>query len=178
MELTGDGLWDWVSANMDAFTTSITKDVASTLGIAEDKISDVVAKLQSSLLLHTRTAAVDLLASQVVDVTFVIQQGASNALTPAQLATAYQSAVSNGTADFSSTEKASGIKVTAKVTDTNGPAPATTGGMAMPILAAIAVGGLCFIVLAICLVKKYCCKGGGGTEKTEQSKGKQYSGDL
>merc|ERR1711865_345194 len=87
-ELTGDGLWDWVSANMDAFTTSITKDVASTLGIAEDKISDVVAKLQSSLLLHARTAAVDLLASQVVDVTFVIQQGASNALTPAQLATA------------------------------------------------------------------------------------------
>ena len=163
---SGDGLWDWVDANQEEFKASITTDVASTLMISEDKISDIVARLASSLLLQARDA-LRLLAGQTVEVTFTIQQGASNALTPAELALAYQNAVNNGTANFSSLESASGVKITAKVNRTGATEQGLAGTM---ILVAIVVFGCCFVVLAAYFTNKtFCSKAKPAEETPEES---------
>jgi len=168
MELSGDGLWDWVDANQEEFKASITTDVASTLMISEDKISDIVARLASSLLLQARDA-LRLLAGQTVEVTFTIQQGASNALTPVELALAYQNAVNNGTANFSSLESASGVKITAKVIGTAAAATTEQRLAGTMILIAIVVFGCCFVVLAAHVTNKtFCSKAKPNTEETPE----------
>ena len=154
-----------MDANQEEFKASITTDVASTLMISEDKISDIVARLASSLLLQARDA-LRLLAGQTVEVTFTIQQGASNALTPAELALAYQNAVNNGTANFSSLESASGVKITAKVNRTGATEQGLAGTM---ILIAIVVFGCCFVVLAAHVTNKtFCSKAKPNTEETPE----------
>ena len=97
---------------MEKFKAALTTDIAATLRIPKDKVTDIIAKLAASSLLRSLLAAAD----QTVDITFIIQSGASLALTPSQLADFYANAVANGTANFSSTEATSGVKMTAKVT--------------------------------------------------------------
>jgi hypothetical protein len=158
-----------VDANQEEFKASITTDVASTLMISEDKISDIVARLASSLLLQARDA-LRLLAGQTVEVTFTIQQGASNALTPAELALAYQNAVNNGTANFSSLESASGVKITAKVIGTAAAATTEQGLAGTMILIAIVAFGCCFVVLAAYFTNKtFCSKAKPAEETPEES---------
>jgi hypothetical protein len=119
----------------------------------------------------------DLLADvQQVDVSFVIQRGSSNALTPMQLATAYTSAVKDGNetrsaAYFTSLTKekavtgptkatpateASVTVETDSVTEVAGAAVEDEKGPGMIVMAAIAVAGLCFIMILAYLLKKQC----------------------
>jgi len=154
MVLVGDGLWDWVNDNLEKFKTAMTTDIAATLFVSEDKISDVKATLAASLLL--KAAPSRLLAEQSVDVSFIIASGASNTLTPVQLAKAYERAVNNGTANFSSTEASGCPTFKADVTGTGEATVIGQGTSGMIILAAIALFGLCFIVALACLIKKMC----------------------
>jgi len=158
MELTGDGLWDWVKANMELFKSSMASDIAATLFIAEDKINDIGASLKATLLLRAASVGPALLADQSVDVSFVIASGASNTLTPVQLAEFYQDAVNNGTANFSSTQSASGIAFSAKVTGVGTTTVVGQGTGGIIILAAIVIGGLVAIVCGFFIIKKLCCK--------------------
>ena len=119
----------------------------------------------------------DLLADvQQVDVSFVIQRGSSNALTPMQLAKAYTSAVKDGNetrsaAYFTSLTKekavtgptkatpateASVTVETDSVTEVAGAAVEDEKGPGMIVMAAIAVAGLCFIMILAYLLKKQC----------------------
>jgi len=158
MELTGDGFWDWVEANMELFKSSLTSDIAATLLVAEDKINDITAALKANVLLKAASARPALLADQTVDVTFVIASGASNALTPLQLAKYYQSAVNNGTANFSSTQSASGIAVSAEVTNVGETTAVGQGVGGIILLAAIVIIGLASIACVFCIIKKRCGK--------------------
>ena len=162
----GDGLWDWVNDNLEKFKTAMTTDIAATLFVSEDKISDVEAALAAFLLL--KAAPSRLLAEQAVDVSFIIASGASNTLTPVQLAQAYERAVNNGTANFSSTEAAGCPTFTAQVTGTGEATVIGQGTSGMIILAAIALCGLCFIIALACLIKKRCCSAKGGATVVEQ----------
>ena len=101
---------------METFKTAMTTDIASTLQVSEDKINDVKAALAAALLLKAAPPSSGLLAEQTVDISFMIASGASNTLTPVQLGEAYGRAVSNGTANFSSTQAAGAPAFTAKVT--------------------------------------------------------------
>jgi hypothetical protein len=166
MILSGDGLWDWVSENKEEFAAALTTDIASTLHIPEEKISNVVASLAKALLLQAHAAANYLLAAQSVDVTFVIQIGASNALTPLQLATAYQSEVANGTANFTSLEATDCPTFTANVTGVGTTVVLGQGMVGIVIIIAV---GVCFTILFTCLVRKLInCKAKPKTECSQQ----------
>ena len=169
MILSGDGLWDWISENEEEFAAALTTDIASTLHIPEEKISNVVASLAKALLLQAHAAANYLLAAQSVDVTFVIQSGASNALTPLQLATAYQSEVANGTANFTSLEATDCPTFTANVTGVGTTVVLGQGMVGIVMIAIIIAVGLCFIILFTCLVRKFYCKAKPKTECSQQN---------
>jgi hypothetical protein len=154
MALSGAGLWDWVSANQEKFKAALATDIAATLRIPKDKITDIIAKLAASSLLRSILAAAD----QTVDITFTIQSGASNALTPAQLAESYTKAVANGTANFSSTEATSGVKMTAKVTGVSAASVSADGSMLYIVVGA--VGAIVITVVVVAVVMR------GGKKKT------------
>jgi hypothetical protein len=107
VSLTGDGLWDWVEANLESFKVSFVADVVRTLSLNDpSKVTDVTA-------VKGEAPAALLSDSQTVDVTFTLQPGVSNSLTPSQLGTKFAQAISNGTAAFSNVTDASGITVKA-----------------------------------------------------------------
>jgi hypothetical protein len=171
MTMSGDGLWDWVNENTEKFKSSMTTDIANTLYVSENKSSDVKAALAAALLLQ---AAPALLADQTVDVSFSIASGASTTLTPTQLAQAYERAVKNGTANFSSTEASGCPSFKVTVTGTGQAAvvlgQGTTGVI---MLAAILLLGTCCLVAAVCLLKKMCCK--SSDRKTTPNKDGTYA---
>lgn len=154
MALSGVGLWDWINDdNMEKFKAALTTDIAATLRIPKDKVTDIIAKLAASSLLRSLLAAAD----QTVDITFIIQSGASLALTPSQLADFYANAVANGTANFSSTEATSGVKVTAKITGVSAASVSDDGSMYIIVRA---VGAIVITVVVVAVVLR------GGKKKT------------
>ena len=165
MVLEGPGLWDWISANMALFQSSMTTDIASTLHIHEDYIVDVTARLS------TTPAGLLLLSGedQTVDTTFNILSGASTTLTPMALSQAFSRAVSNGTANFSSTERASGIKMAAKVT---GVKQTTVMGQGTGGLLALTAMLLCFCGICVMVVRMVTAHKRNKAVGTEASKDK------
>jgi hypothetical protein len=141
LELAGDGLWDYVKDNQEEFKAAMTTDIASTLNLPVKAITDVVARLAAALLSSTQ-----LLADQNVEVTFTILPGSSNTVTPAKLAESYQSAINNGTANFSSTEEASGITMKAKVTGVKETTVVGSGSSGIAVLAMM-MAVPCFVCL-------------------------------
>ena len=139
---------------MEKFKAALTTDIAATLRIPKDKVTGIIAKLAASSLLRSLLAAAD----QTVDITFIIQSGASLALTPSQLADFYANAVANGTANFSSTEATSGIKVTAKITGVSAASVSDDGSMLYIIIGA--VGAIVITVVVVAVVLR------GGKKKT------------
>ena len=165
MVLEGPGLWDWISANMALFQSSMTTDIASTLHIHEDYIADVTARL------GTTPAGLLLLSGedQTVDTTFTVLSGASTTLTPMALSQAFSRAVSNGTANFSSTEGASGIKMAAKVT---GVKQTTVMGQGTGGLLALTAMLLCFCGICVMVVRMVTAHKRNEAAGTEASKDK------
>ena len=102
-----------------------------------------------------------------MDVTFTIQSGASNALTPAQLAESYTKAVANGTANFSSTEATSGVKMTAKVTGVSSASDSADSSMLYIIVGA--VGAIVIVAVVVAVVMRRGKK--TTTENAEQIPG-------
>jgi hypothetical protein len=155
MAMSGDGLWDWVNKNLEKFKTTMTADIARTLFVSEDKISEFKAALATALLLKADPSK--LLAEQTVDVSFTIASGSSNTLTPVQLAEAYKRAVNNGTANFSSTQASGCPSFAATVTGTGEATVVGQGTKGMMMFGAMLLFGMCIFVAVGCLLKIKCC---------------------
>merc|ERR1711865_424109 len=80
------------------------------------------------------------------DVTFTLQPGASNAVAPAQLATLFEYALGNNTAEFTQTQNVSGISVNA-----------TYKGTSASAINLNSAGGVILLVFIILLPLCCCC---------------------
>jgi hypothetical protein len=152
ISLSGDGLWDWIEANMDAFKSAFRQDVVTILSLDDPtKVTDISARQDAAatlLLLASQDQGqgARLLAdSQNVDVWFTLQAGASNALAPMDLAKKFEHALGNGTAHFSQMENVSGVSV-------NGTYIGTTAQIINP---ASATG--IFLILLLFVLLPCCC---------------------
>jgi hypothetical protein len=149
ISLSGDGLWDWIEANMDAFKSAFRQDVVTILSLDDpSKVTDISARKGAAALLllaaQVSGQSTRLLAdAQNVDVSFTMQAGASNALAPMDLAKKFEYAFGNGTARFSQMENVSGVSI-------NGTYKGTTAQIINPVTLII----LLFVLLPCCCV---CC---------------------
>ena len=155
--MQGDGLWDWIEPNMELFKSVLVSDIRWTLVVPAESVV-IVAAVQTEPTFATRK----LLStknenSQAVQVTFVIVEGSSHTLTPEQLAHFYEAAVSNGTANFTSTEEASGIKISAHVGHMEPTIVIGRGAAGVAAATGISIFGcMCFLACAarVCRTKK------------------------
>jgi hypothetical protein len=167
---------------MDKFKASMTTDIAFTLHIPEDKVTDFQAKVAArSLLLRE---ASHLLADQNVDVSFTIASGASTIFTPIQLARGYKYAVGNGTANFSSTQASGCPSFNASV---SGVREATivgqgTGGTVLLIVIILIVVICCAVAVCVIIKNKdklkQIYKSKTGDAKVQQTGAGDKAGDA
>jgi hypothetical protein len=122
--MTGDGLWDWITSNMDKFVSSFKEDVSRMIGIEERFIENVQAKQAEGKNLLADAPGLQA-STQAVAVSFTISSNASSSDSALDLGKKFQDAVNKDNAAFTSLETSSGIVITANV---SGVANATATG--------------------------------------------------
>merc|ERR1711865_1187522 len=102
--LQGDGIWASIQSNRAAFTAGFVKDAARIIGIEERHITNVQ---------FSQAPTIKLMGKALVTVQFDISNDASQSKTAVELGNAFSAAVIAGSATFTATEAASGVKMVA-----------------------------------------------------------------